>query len=385
METIRFGLIGLGLMGREFASAAARWTHLPDLEVRPEIVALCSRNLNSLEWFRNTCPAVKQVTRDYREMLANPEVDAIYCAVPHDQHRRMYCETVEAGKHLFGEKPFGIDMKTNREINRVIEKHPDVLVRCSSQFPFTPAAQYLCAMIEEGRLGEIIEVEAGFLHSSDLNPEKPINWKRSIATNGEYGCMGDLGMHVCHIPFRAGWVPLDVRAILSNIIPTRPDSQGKQVPCETWDNATLLCRTRDDVTGSTFPMTLKMQRIAPGESNTWYLTVLGTRSSVRISTRNINVVHVLEYDGRKQNWETIDIGHAPAFKSITGAIFEFGFSDAILQMWGAYLYELQQGKPLSRFAGCVTPAEVAASHRLFTAALQSQKDATTVGIPPQQD
>ena len=42
MRTIRFGIIGGGLMGKEFASAAARWSHLVDPPARPEIVALAS-------------------------------------------------------------------------------------------------------------------------------------------------------------------------------------------------------------------------------------------------------------------------------------------------------------------------------------------------------
>jgi len=69
-----------------------------------------------------------------------------------------------------------------------------------------------------------------------------------------------------------------------------------------------------------------------------------------------------------------------AFKGITGGIFEAGFSDSILQMWAAFLYELTESKPKSKFAGCVTPQEVAMSHRLFTAALESQADHSTVSL-----
>ncbi|TVQ41653.1 MAG: gfo/Idh/MocA family oxidoreductase [Spirochaetaceae bacterium] len=377
MKTVRFGIIGLGLMGREFASAAARWPHLPEMEVRPEIVALCDQNLKPAEWFQRICPTVGQVVSDYRELLANPEVEAVYCAVPHNLHAQFYCDTIRSGKHLLGEKPFGIDRKANDLINAAIAECPEVFVRCSSQFPFTPAVQHLCDRIDRDAFGEIIEVEAGFLHSSDINPDKPINWKRMLEFNGEYGCMGDLGMHPCHVPFRAGWLPANVRAVLSNIVRERPTASGERVACETWDNATLFCETTDSATGRTFPMTLKMQRIAPGETNTWYIDVLGTRSSARFSTKNINTVEVLEYDGRQQNWQIVDIGHATAFKSVTGGIFEFGFSDAILQMWAGFLYELHHGKPLKRFAGCVTPEEVALSHRLFTAALRSQASATT--------
>jgi len=48
-----------------------------------------------------------------------------------------------------------------------------VFVRCSSEFPFAPAMQRLCDMIEADEFGRIIEVEAGFLHSSDMDVNKP--------------------------------------------------------------------------------------------------------------------------------------------------------------------------------------------------------------------
>ena len=61
MKTVRFGIIGCGVMGREFASAAARWCHLPDMPARPEIVALCARNLGALAWYRENFPSVAQM------------------------------------------------------------------------------------------------------------------------------------------------------------------------------------------------------------------------------------------------------------------------------------------------------------------------------------
>ena len=45
-------------------------------------------------------------------------------------------------------------------------------------------------------------------------------------------------------------------------------------------------------------------------------------------------------------------------------------------MWAAFLYELATGKPVAKFAGCVTPDEAAFSHRLFTAALASQRNSS---------
>ena len=382
METIRFGIIGLGLMGREFAGATARWCHLPEMDCRPEIVAICDRDLSSRTagWFTGNFPSIKQVTDDYRALAANPDVDAVYCAVPHHLHEAFYCAVIEGGKHLMGEKPFGIDKKANDSICRSISEHPGRLVRCSSEFPFYPAVQRIGDMIVGNAFGKIIEVESGFLHSSDLDPGKPINWKRIINYNGEYGCMGDLGMHSFHVPFRAGWQPVNVRALLSNIITERPDGKGSVVPCETWDNATLLCETVDTKSGDVFPMTIKTQRIAPGEKDTWYISVLGTKVSARFSTKNPKLLQVLEYTGGEQTWHSIDMGHESAFKTITGGIFEFGFSDAVLQMWAAFIYELKHGTPLKQFAGCVTPEETALSHRLCTAALESHKNRSVAEV-----
>ncbi len=381
MRTVKFGIIGCGLMGREFASASARWCHLPEMDVRPEIIAICDTNEKILKWYTDNFKNIKQITSDYRQLLSNPDIDAVYIAVPHNLHTELYCAAIEAGKHLLGEKPFGIDKSANDIIMDCIKKHPDVFVRCCSEFPFFPAAQQIGNMIEAGVFGHIIEVNAGLLHSSDLDPNKLINWKRLIKTNGKYGCMGDLGLHVCHIPFRAGWIPQNVRAILSKIVPQRPDNTGTMVPCETWDNATLLCESIDPRTEKPFPLTMKTQRISPGQTNTWYLEILGTRTSARFSTANPRCLEVLEYSSnKKQAWQRIGLGQESAFKTITGGIFEFGFSDAIMQMWAAYLYELDKGKPLSRFAGCVTPEETRLSHQLFTAALESQGKGISVNI-----
>ncbi|GMV96836.1 MAG: hypothetical protein AMXMBFR83_11960 [Phycisphaerae bacterium] len=370
----------MGLMGREFASAAARWCHLTGMDVRPEIVAVCARNRQTQGWCREHFPSIKLITDDYREVLASPRVEAVYVAVPHHLHQEMYVAAIEAGKHLMGEKPFGIDLPANEAILACARRHPEVFVRCCSQMPFLPAVQKIGRIIDEGLIGTILEVETGFLHSSDLDPDKPINWKRVVETNGEYGVMGDLGMHACHVPFRAGWRPVNVRAVLGKVFRERPDGRGGRAPCLTWDNATLLCEARDPAGGESFPWTLRCFRIAPGEKNTWYVRILGTKTSLRFSTKNPKRLEILSYAGGEQIWGAIDVGMDTAFASITGGVFEAGFSDAVQQMWAAYLYELHHGRPPSRFAGCVTPEEAALSHRLFAAALESHRGGTVVAV-----
>lgn len=380
-RSIRFGIIGLGLMGREFASAAARWMHLLDLDFQPVIVGICDTNPALFDWYRTNFPTVSISTTDYHDLLKSPDIDAIYCAVPHNLHERMYIDIIQAGKHLLGEKPFGIDQAANRAIMAAIDQNPNVFVRCSSEFPFFPGAQRVIASLRDQQFGTILEVEAGFLHSSDIDPNKPINWKRMIAINGEYGCMGDLGLHVAHIPLRAGWKPRNVRAILSNIITERPTKDGGKVPCETWDNAVLFCDVQTPQ-GNAFPMTLKTFRIAPGETNTWYINIYGTEQSIRFSTRHPKSLMTMRYTaGKPQTWNEESLGYASAYPTITGGIFEFGFPDSILQMWAAFCDELLNGREAMRQPFyCATPQETLQHHALLTAALESNKTSQCVPI-----
>ena len=102
------------------------------------------------------------------------------------------------------------------------------------------------------------------------------------------------------VPLRAGWRPLNVRAILSDIVKERPDGKGGIAPCKTWDNGTLFCEAGDPVSGEPFPLTVKLQRIAPGQKNTWYTEVLGTRASARFSTKNPKRLELLNYAGGEQ-------------------------------------------------------------------------------------
>jgi len=129
-KRINFGIIGCGLMGREFASAAARWCHLKaDLAV-PNIIGICDVNPYMTKWFSDNFEGIKFITNDYKELLQNSEIDAIYCAVPHNLQESIYIDILRAEKHLLGEKPFGIGKKANDNILIEIKKHPNLTVRC---------------------------------------------------------------------------------------------------------------------------------------------------------------------------------------------------------------------------------------------------------------
>lgn len=364
-STIKMGIIGGGLMGREAASACARWFVLKDFQADLKLTAVCDLNPDVLEWYKQI-DTVDQLTTDYKELLNNPDVDFVYVAVPHNLHEQIYSDVLEAGKDLFAEKPFGIDLNAAEKIAAKVNDSAQ-FVRCSSEFPFMPGVQRLMKDVQSGALGQIMEVRAGFLHASDLNPEKAINWKRQVKTCGEIGVMGDLGMHVAHVPLRMGWQPSSVYAQLQNITKERPDGKGGTAACDTWDNARL--HTNISLDGETVPMTWETKRMAPTETNTWYLEVYGTKACVKYSTKEPKTYWWCHMDGGEQWWCKLDLGFQSVFPTITGGIFEVGFPDLFLQMLAAYVAE-REGFLDDRF-GCATVEEAVYSQRVFDAALKS--------------
>lgn len=372
-KQINVGIIGGGLMGKEVAAAIARWPALLDHPIQPRLTAVCDLDPGALDWFDRIDTVVTKVT-DHRDLLDDSAVDVVYVAVRHDLHEQIYIDTIEAGKDLLAEKPFGIDLPSAERILAAVERRPDVFVRCSSEMPYFPGAQAAVRLILAGALGEIIEAHSGFSHSSDFDRTKPITWKRQRHLCGEAGVMNDLGMHVMHVPLRLGWMPTAVYAVLQDLIPERPGPNGTMVSCDTYENATLLCTVpRGD---KSFPLTIGMKRIDPGQKNTWTLRATGLNGGVEFSTRYPKTLRVLKLDGGEQVWGEVEMGSQSAFPTVTGAIFEAGFSDAILQMWAAFLAE-RAGVLGDRF-GCATPQEAVAAHRVSAAALRSASDGTAV-------
>jgi predicted dehydrogenase len=319
--------------------------------VQAELVAVCDLVEKQREWFRQI-PTVKLITADHKELLASPDVDVVYVAVPHNLHEALYLDVLKAGKDLLAEKPFGVDLQAAYSI-AAAAKSSGRFVRCSSEFPFLPGAQRAYQIAREGKLGKLLEVHSCFHHSSDL----------------------DLGMHTVHVPFRLGWKPKRVYVQLQKIYHERPDGKGGMAPCDTWDNA--LLHTEVEIDGAEVPVRFEMKRLAPGETNTWFIEILGTEGGVKYSTKEPKTLWTFQR-GKEQIWQRTDLGFHGPFPTITGGIFEPGFPDCFLQMWAAFLAE-RAGKLDNRF-GCVTPEEAVFSHKLFAAALASHAEKKAIAL-----
>lgn len=148
-DAVRVGVIGVGYWGpnllRNFnnlANAEAKWA--ADL------------NKDRLRHIGRLYPGVK-TTQDYQEILKDPDVEAVVVATPADSHCRISCEVLDAGKHVFIEKPMAISAEECRIINDKA-KEAGKLVMVGHTFLFNSAVYKIKQLIESGELGQIFYV-----------------------------------------------------------------------------------------------------------------------------------------------------------------------------------------------------------------------------------
>jgi len=155
---INVGQIGLGWIGG---------THLNAILGRQDTryVAVCDVNggrIHSVQdrinrqYGGNSCKAY----RDFREMLAQPDLDAVIIATPDHWHCLITCAAARAGKDIYCEKPLSLTIREGREIVTTVNRYGRVFQtgsqqRSSSFGPFRQA----CEVVRSGRLGQIISVD----------------------------------------------------------------------------------------------------------------------------------------------------------------------------------------------------------------------------------
>ena len=108
MDKIRLGIIGLGWFGEIHGDAIAG---IPEIE----LAALCTRTESRLDELAKKF-GVTQTYTDYTEMLANPDIDAVSVVTMWDQHTVPVLDALQAGKHVFLEKPMASTVEDCRKI-----------------------------------------------------------------------------------------------------------------------------------------------------------------------------------------------------------------------------------------------------------------------------
>ena len=129
----------------------------------------------------------------YEAALAASEVDAVVLATPHTQHTAQIVAAAEAGKHVFTEKPLGVNAAEARRAADACAAH-GVTLGVGYNWRFQPALQHIKALIEDGTLGRVLHMEGNFCGPSAYRFPKG-HWRHD-RDEGPAGGMTGRGVHV---------------------------------------------------------------------------------------------------------------------------------------------------------------------------------------------
>jgi predicted dehydrogenase len=146
---------------------------------------------------------VQQWTLDYREVLADPQVDAVVIATPPYLHAERLSAALAAGKHVLLEKPLAESPESVRQIVSAVERAPDRIVLDAScrHTRLTRKFQFVKSMIDSGKLGRIYHIHHNHLTRTtfiEWNPGGAWAMSRKLAGGGPFVDWGvyDLSFHL---------------------------------------------------------------------------------------------------------------------------------------------------------------------------------------------
>ncbi len=225
--------VNIGVVGTSWWADSM---HLPAVASHPRAraVAICGRNRENANKIAAAW-GIPQVYADYRQMIAEADLDALIIASANDTHYPISMRAIERGLHVLCEKPIAMTYAQAREMARAAAaKGLKTLVPFT--YSFMPTARYLKELIDGGYLGAPYHLNmryyTGFAREGDYR------WRFDKKIAGS-GILGDLGTHFLYI---AEWLYGEIHALtcrLSFTVPRPPLDPAGQ-PYEVTDDACML-------------------------------------------------------------------------------------------------------------------------------------------------
>jgi predicted dehydrogenase len=159
----------------------------PDVQV----TAVAARDRSRADAFA-TKHGVAKAYGDYAELLADPEIDAVYNPLPNGLHGRWTLAALAAGKHVLCEKPFTANAEEARQVADVARKSGLVVME-AFHYRYHPLFQRAVAIVESGELGTLRHIETAFCVPMPLFSD--IRYRFDLAG----GALMDTGCYAVHM------------------------------------------------------------------------------------------------------------------------------------------------------------------------------------------
>lgn len=322
MAALGVGLIGTGYMGKCHALA---WNNVAsvfgDVE-RPRLVTLAEINP---ELARQKAQefGFSRSTANWRDLLSDPDIDVISVTTPNAFHPEMAIAALEAGKHVWCEKPMAPAFQDAVKM-RDAARSSGKTAAMGYNYIQNPVIRHMRRLIDEGAIGTVYHVRAEMDEDFMADATAPFYWK-SEASSG-YGALDDFAVHPLSLLYALfGHVE---SAITDMVKPyaTRPLASGGTRAVETHDLASVLLKLEGDISA-----VLMANRSAWGRKGRIAIQIFGSTGSMLYDQERMNEFQLYTTDGRpeEQGFRTVLTAphHKPYDRFIPAPGHGLGFND----------------------------------------------------------
>ncbi len=211
---LRWGVLAPGGIAHDWVASVHRFTD-------QRVVAVASRSADRAEAFAQR-HGIPRAYGAYEALVADPEVDVVYVAAPHTEHRRLALLAIDAGKHVLVEKPLGVSASDAAEI-AAAARMAGVFAMEAMWSRFLPQTTIVRRLLDDGALGTPLGAAATFAGRFEYDPHS-----RAFDPALGGGSLLDLGVYTLwwsHFCFGAP----DSVAATGELAPTGVDADARVV------------------------------------------------------------------------------------------------------------------------------------------------------------
>lgn len=352
VRTLGVAVVGFGWMGRVHTQAYQRVAHhFPQIAVRPELVTVAEEVPGRAEEAAAQF-GFASTTRDWREVAADPRVEAVSITAPNFLHREIGVAMAEAGKHIWIEKPVGLTAEDAGAVADAVAKN-GLQATVGFNYRNAPAVAYARELIASGEIGTVTHVRVRLFSDYAAHPEGALTWRYERARGGS-GVLGDLASHGVDL---ARFLLGDIASLAADtavFIPERARPAGATAghtravggalgPVENEDYVNCLLRFTSGARG-----VLEACRVSVGEQNNYGFEVHGTRGAVFWDFRRMGELGVsrgTSYQDQPVGTVYVGPGHGEYAAFQPGAASSMGYDDLKVVEAHHFLRSVAEGVP----------------------------------------
>jgi predicted dehydrogenase len=352
VDTLGVAVVGFGWMGRVHTQAYARVRHhYPQLPLVPELVTVAEEVPGRAEEAAGQF-GFASTTRDWREVAADPRVQAVSITAPNFLHREIGVAMAEAGKHIWIEKPVGL---TAEDARAVADAVAEASVQGAVGFNYrnAPAVEAARELIASGEIGTVTHVRIRLFSDYAAHPEGALTWRYERERGGS-GVLGDLASHGTDLARHLLGDITSLTADTAVFLPERARptgataghsraSGGEVGPVENEDYVSCLLRFASGARG-----VLEACRVSVGEQNNYGFEVHGTEGAVFWDFRRMNELGISRgttYQDQAVTTVYVGPGHGEFAAFQPGAANAMGYDDLKVIEAYRFLRSVAEGTP----------------------------------------